>query len=71
MANRKVIISCAVTGGIHAPTMSPHLPVALAEIAEQDIVDVEAMRRSCICTRVTLKTAARRHPQISTCSFRR
>jgi len=31
----KVIISCAVTGAIHTPTMSPHLPVTPAQIAEQ------------------------------------
>jgi len=23
----KVIITCAVTGSIHTPTMSPHLPI--------------------------------------------
>ena len=34
MASRKVIISCAVTGSIHTPSMSPHLPVTAAEIAE-------------------------------------
>jgi len=31
---RKVIITCAVTGAIHTPTMSPHLPVTPDEIAE-------------------------------------
>ena len=31
---RKVIITCAVTGAIHTPSMSPHLPVTAAEIAE-------------------------------------
>lgn len=30
---RKVIITCAVTGAIHTPTMSPHLPVTADEIA--------------------------------------
>src|SRR3546814_7477835 len=30
----KVIISCAITGSIHTPSMSPHLPVPPAEIAE-------------------------------------
>jgi uncharacterized protein (DUF849 family) len=34
MAERKVIITCAVTGAIHTPTMSPHLPITPAEIAE-------------------------------------
>ncbi len=29
---RKVIISCAITGGIHTPTMSPALPVTPKEI---------------------------------------
>lgn len=30
---KPVIITCAVTGGIHTPTMSPHLPITPAEIA--------------------------------------
>src|SRR5260221_11304884 len=34
MASHKVIISCAITGSIHTPSMSPHLPVTSAEIAE-------------------------------------
>ena len=33
----KVIISCAVTGSIHTPSMSPHLPVTAEQIAEQAI----------------------------------
>lgn len=39
---RKVIVTCAVTGAIHTPTMSPHLPVTPAEIAEQAIGAAEA-----------------------------
>ncbi|HEU0201733.1 MAG TPA: 3-keto-5-aminohexanoate cleavage protein [Burkholderiaceae bacterium] len=31
---RKVIITCAVTGSIHTPSMSPHLPLTPAQIAE-------------------------------------
>ena len=31
---RKVIITCAVTGSIHTPSMSPYLPVTPEEIAE-------------------------------------
>ncbi len=31
---RKVIITCAVTGAIHTPSMSPHLPVTPKEIEE-------------------------------------
>ena len=38
----KVIISCAVTGAIHTPTMSDHLPITPSEIAEQGIGAVEA-----------------------------
>ena len=38
----KVIISCAVTGSVHTPSMSPHLPVTPAEIAEQAIGATEA-----------------------------
>lgn len=40
--SRKVIISCAVTGSIHTPSMSPHLPVTPAEIAEAAIEAAEA-----------------------------
>ncbi|CAN7658483.1 3-keto-5-aminohexanoate cleavage protein [Caballeronia sp. LjRoot34] len=39
---RKVIITCAVTGAIHTPTMSPHLPLTPAQIAEQAIEAAEA-----------------------------
>ena len=31
---RKVIITCAVTGAIHTPSMSPHLPVTAEQIAQ-------------------------------------
>ena len=36
-AQGKVIITCAVTGSIHTPTMSPYLPVTPEEIAEAAI----------------------------------
>lgn len=38
----KVIISCAVTGSVHTPTMSPHLPCTPDEIAAQSIEAAEA-----------------------------
>jgi uncharacterized protein (DUF849 family) len=38
----KIVITCAVTGSIHVPSMSPHLPVAADEIAEQAIEAAEA-----------------------------
>jgi len=41
-APRKVIITCAVTGSIHTPTMSPHLPITSEEIAEAAIGAAEA-----------------------------
>jgi uncharacterized protein (DUF849 family) len=31
---RKVIVTCAVTGAIHTPTMTPHLPITADEIAQ-------------------------------------
>ncbi|MGB3407793.1 MAG: 3-keto-5-aminohexanoate cleavage protein [Jannaschia sp.] len=34
---RKVMITCAVTGAIHTPTMSPHLPITPGDIAEAAI----------------------------------
>ncbi|MDV6318154.1 3-keto-5-aminohexanoate cleavage protein [Chromohalobacter sp. HP20-39] len=39
---RKVIITCAVTGAIHTPSMSPYLPVTPEEIAEAGIAAAEA-----------------------------
>jgi uncharacterized protein (DUF849 family) len=39
---RKVIITCAVTGSIHTPSMSPHLPVTAEEIADAAIGAAEA-----------------------------
>ncbi len=39
---RKVIITCAVTGGIHTPTMSDALPYKPADIAKQAIDAAEA-----------------------------
>jgi len=38
----KVIISCAITGAVHTPSMSPFLPVTPAEIATQAIEAAEA-----------------------------
>jgi uncharacterized protein (DUF849 family) len=38
----KVIITCAVTGSIHTPSMSPYLPVTAEEIAESAIGAAEA-----------------------------
>ena len=40
--SRKVIITCAVTGAIHTPTMSPHLPITPQEIADAAIGAAEA-----------------------------
>ena len=39
---RKVIITCAVTGSIHTPSMSPHLPITASEIADAAIGAAEA-----------------------------
>jgi uncharacterized protein (DUF849 family) len=38
----KVIITCAVTGSIHTPSMSPHLPVTPQEIADAALGAAEA-----------------------------
>jgi uncharacterized protein (DUF849 family) len=42
MPPRKVIITCAVTGSIHTPSMSPYLPVTAEEIAEAALGAAEA-----------------------------
>src|SRR3546814_18456913 len=41
-ANRKVIISCAITGATHTPSMSEYLPITPAEIERQSIEAAEA-----------------------------
>ncbi len=38
----KIVITCAVTGGAHTPTMSPALPVTPQEIADQSVAAAEA-----------------------------
>lgn len=42
MKTEKVIITCAVTGGIHTPTMSDALPITPDEIARESIEAAEA-----------------------------
>ncbi|MEM7284682.1 MAG: 3-keto-5-aminohexanoate cleavage protein [Pseudomonadota bacterium] len=39
---RKVIITCAITGSVYTPTMSPHLPITPEEITQQSIAAVES-----------------------------
>ena len=40
--NHKVIITCAVTGAIHTPSMSAHLPVTAEQIADDAIAAARA-----------------------------
>ena len=42
---KSVIITCAVTGSIHTPTMSEHLPITPNEIATDAIAAAEADKR--------------------------
>ncbi len=42
MAKNRVIITCAITGSIHTPSMSPHLPITPDQIAESAIGAAEA-----------------------------
>ena len=39
---RKVIITCAVTGSVHTPTMTPYLPITPDQIARESIAAAEA-----------------------------
>ena len=41
-ATRKVMITCAVTGAIHTPSMSPHLPITPDEIIADSLAAAEA-----------------------------
>ncbi|MBS78666.1 3-keto-5-aminohexanoate cleavage protein [Variovorax sp. Varisp41] len=42
MKQQRVIISCAVTGGVHTPTMTPHLPITPQQIADAAVGAAEA-----------------------------
>ena len=42
MPARKVIITCAVTGSAHTPTMSPNLPYTVEDVVDQSVAAVEA-----------------------------
>lgn len=38
----KIIVSCAITGGVHTPTMSEYLPITPAQIVESAVEAAEA-----------------------------
>ena len=42
MSNRSVIVTCAITGGSHTPTMSQYLPITPEDIIEQSLGAAEA-----------------------------
>ena len=42
MSDNKVIITCAITGAMHTPTMSDALPLTPAQIAQESIAAAEA-----------------------------
>jgi uncharacterized protein (DUF849 family) len=42
LQSKKVIITCAITGSIHTPSMSPHLPITPEQIAVEGIAAVKA-----------------------------
>jgi 3,5-dioxohexanoate:acetyl-CoA acetone transferase len=41
-SSNKVIVSCAITGAIHVPSLTPHLPITPDQIAENAIGAAEA-----------------------------
>jgi len=40
--NRKIIISCAITGSVHTPSMSEYLPITPVQIVESGVAAAEA-----------------------------
>lgn len=42
MAHRSVIITCAITGSLHTPSMSPYLPITPDEIVAESVAAAEA-----------------------------
>lgn len=41
-SNRKIIISCAITGSVHTPTMSEYLPITPSQIVDSAVEAAEA-----------------------------
>lgn len=39
---KKVIVTCAITGGIHTPSMSPYLPITPKQIEDEAVAAAEA-----------------------------
>jgi uncharacterized protein (DUF849 family) len=42
MARKSVIVTCAITGSLHTPSMSPHLPITPDEIVAESVAAAEA-----------------------------
>lgn len=42
MAHRSVIITCAITGSLHTPSMSPYLPITPDELVAESVAAAEA-----------------------------
>ena len=64
-----VIITCAVTGGIHTPTMSPHLPITPGtDFPEPPSKPLPPARRSCTCMRAIPRPAGPTIAPIRSCS---
>ena len=40
--SKKIIITCAITGSVHTPTMSPHLPITPDDIVRDSVAAAEA-----------------------------
>jgi uncharacterized protein (DUF849 family) len=40
--SKSVIITCAITGSLHTPSMSPYLPITPSQIAEESVAAAEA-----------------------------
>src|SRR6202142_4483984 len=42
MARKSVIITCAITGSLHTPSMSPYLPITPDQIVAESVAAAEA-----------------------------
>ncbi len=72
MAKRKVIISCAITGAIHTPSMSPHLPVTAEEILVVSVVTVPtSMEIARLLNHVTMTWMSKHPNQVEIDNFYR
>jgi hypothetical protein len=67
--NRKIIISCAITGSVHTPTMSEYLPITPSQIVDRTWIHLGRVFLATLkaCELFTLRTLSRPFRRLGQC----